>query len=112
MECPRCGEPLDRYALAGRVAVICESCGYVGVPVEHRGAEGPLESWDDAVSRLAASEPPASATVETSSEDPTPSFVFEPVDAGSSRVACGVCGEIFDTQSQLNGHMAVHADEE
>ena len=31
---------------------------------------------------------------------------------GCEGVACDVCGKRFDSQAQLNGHMAVHADGE
>jgi hypothetical protein len=75
MECPRCAEPLERYALQGREAFVCEACGYIGVPVEHRGEYDPPESWDDAISRFHDVARVESATVETSDEDPTPEFI-------------------------------------
>lgn len=69
MECPRCGSSLDRYVLRGREAVGCVGCGYVGVTVEHRGADRTIESWNEAIDRLDGADPPAPATVETA-DDP------------------------------------------
>ena len=77
MECPRCGDDLERYVLRGREAVICEACGYIGVPVEHRGETREAESWTDAISRVDGDEGLVVGTVETAS-DTTPSFVTEP----------------------------------
>lgn len=59
MECPRCPGELDRYALAGGEAVVCDGCGYVGVPVEHRGEPREIESWDEAIRRFRESGSPA-----------------------------------------------------
>jgi rubredoxin len=129
MECPRCGEELERYALQGREAFGCNACGYIGVPVEHRGEYEPPESWDEAISRFHDVDRVESVTVETAEDDPTPAFIddegeaLEPafirVDAGNgtgadadAEFACSVCGETFDSRAALDGHSAVHTDEE
>ncbi|MFC7172899.1 hypothetical protein ACFQL0_05120 [Haloplanus litoreus] len=39
------------HALNGREASVCEDCGYVGIPAEHRGAPKRVESWNDALRR-------------------------------------------------------------
>jgi predicted RNA-binding Zn-ribbon protein involved in translation (DUF1610 family) len=129
MECPRCGEELERYALQGREAFVCNTCGYIGVPVEHRGEYEPPESWDEAISRFHNVDRVESVTIETAEEDPTPDFIdddgealesaFIRVDAGNgtgpdpnAEFACAVCGETFDSRAALDGHSAVHSDEE
>lgn len=80
MDCPRCDGPLERYALGGREAVTCESCGYIGVPVEHRGELGEVESWDDAISRFQKVGRVDAGTVETTDADPTPDVVADQAD--------------------------------
>jgi hypothetical protein len=59
MDCPQCDAVLASYVLDGREAVVCESCGYVGIPADHRG-DGPAvgESWDDALRRYHEQHPP------------------------------------------------------
>lgn len=52
MECPRCGGEVAEYALDGREAIVCESCGYVGVPADHRGEPADEESWSEAIGRF------------------------------------------------------------
>lgn len=52
MDCPRCGATLETYSLSGRDASVCESCGYVGVPVEHTSEPEEFESWQDAIRRF------------------------------------------------------------
>lgn len=50
---PRCGEALTAFTLAGREAVVCEACGYVGVPADHRPpGQGEEESWGAALDRF------------------------------------------------------------
>ena len=138
MDCPRCDGALERYALAGREAVYCDGCGYIGVPVEHRGELREVESWDDAVSRFHEVNRVEAGTVETSDdpppavdaaggdEEPEPTVVRiespgPAVDVGSEANgeaaatadhACGVCGKRFETRAQLDGHSAVHSDRE
>ena len=132
MDCPRCDRPLDRYALRGREAVACESCGYIGVPVEHRGTPREVESWDDAITRFQEVGRVEAGTVETGEATPTPEApdgderepaptvvrleAEDPADAiadgADAEVACAVCGKRFDSRAQLNGHMAVHAGRE
>lgn len=80
MECPRCDSPLERYALGGREAVSCDRCGYIGVPVEHRGELRDVESWDDAVSRFHEVSRVRAGTVEVTG-DATPTFAEEGGDA-------------------------------
>lgn len=52
MACPRCGGPLTEYELDGLEAVSCDSCGYLGVPVEHSGELKQVESWEEALKRF------------------------------------------------------------
>ncbi|WP_248897927.1 hypothetical protein [Haloplanus halobius] len=52
MDCPQCGGTLTTYALDGQEASVCEDCGYVGIPAEHRGDSRHVESWDDALRRF------------------------------------------------------------
>ncbi|ACV10628.1 conserved hypothetical protein [Halorhabdus utahensis DSM 12940] len=54
MECPRCGGDLTTFALGGEkaTAVVCESCGFSGVPASHRYEGGEPESWDRAMERF------------------------------------------------------------
>lgn len=136
MDCPRCDGTLERYALAGREAVYCGGCGYIGVPVEHRGELREVESWDDAISRFHEVSHVRAGTVETS-DDPTPTFEPGEADAepaptvvriespgpeahletetngvADGGVACDVCGKRFEEQAQLDGHSAVHSDRE
>lgn len=51
MNCPRCDDPLVEYELAGRAAVVCQACGYIGVAVDHRSEEETVESWAEALRR-------------------------------------------------------------
>jgi hypothetical protein len=138
MECPRCESELDRYTLGGREAVGCEACGYVGVPVEHRGERLTLESWEDAIDRYAEAAASGSVTVETidgepalelaldgdvddaspeptvvrvDRPDPALAAAFEAADGSDERFVCDICGAEFDTQSGLYGHFATHSGE-
>ncbi|MFB6194633.1 MAG: hypothetical protein ABEI80_00540 [Haloplanus sp.] len=52
MDCPQCGGTLVTYALSDQEASVCEDCGYVGIPAEHRGEPDRVESWDDALRRF------------------------------------------------------------
>jgi len=138
MECPRCDGPLGRYALGDREAVRCESCGYVGVPVEHRGERRRAESWEEVVSRYADAAAAGSVTVETvdgepaievalesdpdsGDSDPKPTVVrvdrpdprlasaFEAAEGSEEEFVCDICGSAFGSQAGLYGHLAVHS---
>jgi DNA-directed RNA polymerase subunit M/transcription elongation factor TFIIS len=137
MECPRCGNDLDRYTLEGREAVSCGRCGYVGVPVEHTGDEYEAESWKDAVSRVSDVTRIESVTVESLEDRDVLEIIFEPagsedddrpgatvvrvtdpdptlagaLDAADddSHVVCDVCGAEFERQEQLYGHLSSHS---
>lgn len=52
MECPRCRDAVVSYELRGREAVVCESCGYVGVSVQHHAERRAGESWEEALRRF------------------------------------------------------------
>ncbi|WP_256300442.1 zf-TFIIB domain-containing protein [Haloarchaeobius salinus] len=51
-ECPRCGSSLSAYSLSDVEAYGCDSCGWVGVPVDHQSEPKRLESWQDAIQRF------------------------------------------------------------
>ncbi|MFC4405867.1 TFIIB-type zinc ribbon-containing protein [Haloarchaeobius iranensis] len=51
-ECPRCGSSLSAYSLSDVEAYGCDSCGWVGVPVDHKSEPKRLESWQDAIQRF------------------------------------------------------------
>lgn len=51
-ECPRCGSSLSSYSLSDVQAYGCDSCGWVGVPVDHQSEPKRLESWQDAIQRF------------------------------------------------------------
>lgn len=141
MECPRCGSDLERYTLDGREAVSCGRCGYVGVPVEHRGDEYRVESWDDAMSRvpevtriesvtvesfedrdvleivfestdLDGEDRPGATVVRVADPDPTLAGALEAAGDDEGGVVCEVCGAEFETQTQLYGHLASHSKTE
>lgn len=52
MDCPRCGGDLVSYELEGEEAVVCEGCGYVGVPADHRPEGEEPETWTRALRRF------------------------------------------------------------
>ena len=52
MDCPRCGDGIEEYSLAGSEAQFCQSCGYVGVAVTHQREPMERESWDEALERF------------------------------------------------------------
>ncbi|WP_275883489.1 hypothetical protein [Halorhabdus sp. BNX81] len=54
MECPRCGGNLETFAVGGTeaTAVVCDSCGFSGVPASHRYEGAAPESWDRAMERF------------------------------------------------------------
>jgi transcription elongation factor Elf1 len=137
MDCPRCGGDLDRYTLGDRTAVGCASCGYAGVPVEHRGERTRVTTWSEAIARYADAASTGSVTVKTvdgepelevvlnsdprsKASDPEPTVVridspdpalaatFEAVDGGGT-LACAVCESTFETRDALYDHLAVHS---
>lgn len=134
MDCPRCGDDLERYVLEGRQAVTCAACGYIGVPVEHGGEYRAVESWAEALARLTADPPPSATTVTVGEPTSTPpasdgrgdgdgNDTGTSSDGSSTNVVridygdahelptCDVCGKAFDSRQQLHGHSAVHADD-
>lgn len=138
MECPRCGGPLGRYSLGDQEAIRCESCGYVGVPVEHRGERKRVESWEEAISRYADAAANASVTVETvdgdssielllgsgpdSGGDPEPTVVrveradpklasaLEAAGEHGTEFICDICASMFDSRADLYEHLTTHLD--
>lgn len=54
MDCPQCDGSLRSYSLDGHEASVCDRCGYVGIPADHRGDETTTESWADALRRFYA----------------------------------------------------------
>lgn len=52
MPCPRCGGDLIEYRLDGREARGCDTCGYVGIPVDHHGSPTPSETWAESLRRF------------------------------------------------------------
>ncbi len=67
MDCPRCEERLDTYAVetTGQTAVVCDACGFAGVAASHRPEESDPESWDRAIRRFEQTEGTDDWTVET-----------------------------------------------
>jgi len=62
MRCPRCGGTLATFALEGKEkrAMVCETCGFAGIPASHRPEGESVESWDQVVERFdGTSLPPA-----------------------------------------------------
>lgn len=54
MRCPRCEGELVTFAIeaTGESAVVCESCGFAGVPASHRPDGEEIESWENAIERF------------------------------------------------------------
>lgn len=54
MRCPRCNGGLTTYTVeaSDRSAVVCESCGFAGVPASHRPERTDDESWEQAVEQF------------------------------------------------------------
>lgn len=54
MRCPRCEGELVTFAIeaTGESAIVCESCGFAGVPASHRPEEETIESWESAIERF------------------------------------------------------------
>lgn len=64
MDCPRCGGVLATFAVeaTGESAVVCDSCGFVGVAASHEQEESDVESWDQAIERFEAAGVPLDRT--------------------------------------------------
>jgi transcription initiation factor TFIIIB Brf1 subunit/transcription initiation factor TFIIB len=64
MDCPRCGGVLATFAVeaTGESAVVCDSCGFVGVAASHEQEESNVESWDQAIERFEAAGVPLDRT--------------------------------------------------
>ena len=141
MECPRCGNSLERYTLGDREAVTCGACGYAGIAVDHHGERRTVESWAEALSRAPDVDRIASVTVETTDDDPSLELAFEssadepdtaaeptvirveepdselaaalePAEGDGDQFVCDVCGRAFDRREQLYGHLAVHSGDD
>jgi DNA-directed RNA polymerase subunit M/transcription elongation factor TFIIS len=141
MECPRCGNSLERYTLGHRESVTCGACGYAGIAVDHHGERRTVETWAEAISRGPDVDRIASVTVETTAGDPSLELAFEvsadeadsdpepsvirveqpdPELAAALEAAegdgegfvCEVCGRAFDRREQLYGHLAVHSGDD
>ncbi|WP_135663599.1 hypothetical protein [Halorhabdus rudnickae] len=71
MECPRCGKDLATFAIEGTeaTAVVCESCGFSGVPASHRHEDSETETWDRAMKRFESEQLPPEATCLIGRED-------------------------------------------
>ncbi|MFC6941380.1 hypothetical protein ACFQE8_15650 [Salinirubellus sp. GCM10025818] len=52
MDCPRCGERLDRYRQGDREASSCPGCGWAGVSADHHGEIRIPETWSEALRRF------------------------------------------------------------
>jgi predicted nucleic acid-binding Zn-ribbon protein len=52
MDCPRCGERLDRYRQGDREASSCPGCGWTGVSADHHGETRIPEPWSEALRRF------------------------------------------------------------
>lgn len=52
MSCPRCGGDLIEYRLDDRQARKCDTCGFVGIPIDHHGSPAPSETWAEALRRF------------------------------------------------------------
>ncbi|SNZ04883.1 hypothetical protein SAMN06269185_0710 [Natronoarchaeum philippinense] len=52
MNCPRCSDPLRTYSFRGHQTNGCETCGFVGVAVNHESEPVEIESWQDALDRF------------------------------------------------------------
>lgn len=71
MHCPRCEGTLMTFAVevTGASAVICESCGFAGVPASHRSENGEIESWEKAIERFDETVLPPERTCRTERDD-------------------------------------------
>jgi hypothetical protein len=67
MRCPRCEGTLETFDLeaAGESAVVCDSCGFAGVPASHRSEDEETESWEQAIARFDETVSPPERTCQT-----------------------------------------------
>jgi hypothetical protein len=67
MRCPRCDGSLVTFAVegTGESAVVCESCGFAGVPASHRTDRIDGESWERAIRRFDETRLPPERTCRT-----------------------------------------------
>lgn len=95
MRCPRCEGSLSTFSIeaAGESAVVCESCGFSGIPASHRTEAIEVESWDQVVDRFDETVLPPARTsraraVSTPRDDSGPSIdparLEESVSVGTS----------------------------
>lgn len=52
MRCERCGETVEEYRLGEASAIICPTCGFLNVPVDHKSDPQPTETWQEAFDRF------------------------------------------------------------
>lgn len=52
MDCQRCGGSVITYTLNDAATFVCEDCGYVGVPADHRTDGSNEETWSEALARF------------------------------------------------------------
>ncbi|WP_201294058.1 hypothetical protein [Natronorubrum halalkaliphilum] len=52
MECPRCQGSIEELSLGEVSTVMCSSCGFADIPVEHVREGEETESWRDAFNRF------------------------------------------------------------
>lgn len=88
MECPRCGGNLETFAVEGAeaTAVVCESCGFSGVPASHRHEGGEPESWDRAIERFDSNRPSPERTCLIGRQEGVRVPIDEPDSETGSRV--------------------------
>jgi len=101
MDCPRCGGPLATFAVEAtdRSAVVCESCGFVGVAASHEPEENTVESWDQAIERFEAAGVPLDRTRQIRRAD----AVSVPTDESDSGVDADTFEESVTVAAALRG---------
>lgn len=109
MDCPRCGGPLSTFAVetTDRSAVVCESCGFAGVPASHRSAQQTPESWERAVERFEA----AGVSLEQSRQIGRAEAVVVPTADPDSRVDAAAFEESVAVASALRERTREHEAE-
>jgi len=111
MDCQRCGGAVRTFELDGHEALVCEDCGYLGVPVEHRVEPREDETWGEALARFRAERGGATVDDVVESDKGTGTDVaMAPTDDeasdGADTVTCRVCGQRYKviTASHLRTH--------